>query len=43
MQECTAVNVGVVKHEAEIISYENENGLWQEGILAGYNLNNLRK
>ena len=43
MQECTAANIWIVKHEAEIINYENENALLQKGILAGYNPDNLRK
>ena len=33
MQECTAANIGVVKRQAGIISYEHENSLWSKGIL----------
>ena len=33
MQEQTAINVGVVKNQAVVISYETENTLWERGIL----------
>ena len=33
MQERTAMNVGVVKKQVQVISYETENSLWQAGIL----------
>ena len=33
MQERTAQNIGVVKHQAGIISYEHEESLWQKGVL----------
>ena len=33
MQEHTAMNVGVVKRQAEVISYETEKDLWDRGFL----------
>ena len=33
MQERTAMNVGVVKRQAQVIGYETENALWNAGIL----------
>ena len=33
MQECTKMNVDVVKKQAGVISYEMENKLWESGVL----------
>ena len=42
MQECTAANIGVVKCQAGIISYEHEDSLWQKGILGEHDPDTLR-
>ena len=33
MQERTAMNIGVVKRQAQVIGYETEEFLWSSGIL----------
>ena len=42
MQEHTAMNVGVVKRQAQVISYEVENCMWQSNILGEDTPNRLR-
>ena len=33
MRERTAQNIGVVKHQARLITFEHEETLWQQGVL----------
>ena len=42
MKEHTAMNVGVTKKQAQVISYETENRLWDEGILGEDSPDKLR-
>ena len=42
MQERTAQNIGVVKRQAGIISYEHEESLWQKGVLGEDSPDKLR-
>ena len=42
MQERTAANIGVVKRQAGLISYEHENSLWVKGVLGEDTPNKLR-
>ena len=43
MQERTRANIGVVKRQAEVITYEFEEKMWQEGILGESTLDILRQ
>ena len=42
MQERTAANIGVVKRQAGLITYEHENALWSKGILGEETPDKLR-
>ena len=42
MQEHKAVNIGIVKHQAGITSYEHDDSLWKKGVLGEDNPDRLR-
>ena len=42
MKERHAVNIGTVKHQADLISYDYENRLWESNILGESNPDQLR-
>ena len=42
MKERTALNIGTVKKQADLITYEQENYLWREGLLGDDNPHKLR-
>ena len=43
MQECTRQNIGVVKKQAQVITYEFDEKMWYEGVLGEHTPDILRQ